>query len=76
MEGKLYLVYDRMADEHGPVFQSRNDGTALRTFTSMLKDTTYPEDFELLCVASIDKSGNVVENKYNVEKQNIELVEV
>lgn len=67
MKGKIYVIYDKMADDNGPVFQAVNDAVAIREFSQLLENTKYPEDFELLCVAEIDDKGIVTDSKYNVE---------
>lgn len=47
----LYVVYDRVAEEAGPVFQSKNDGTAIRAFRSLTKDAPAPaSEYKLLRV--------------------------
>ncbi len=56
MTSRLYVVYDKVAKESGPIWQSKNDDVAYRQFVSQLNElkTAPPEDFELRCVGSYD----------------------
>lgn len=48
----LYVIRDRVAEEYGPPFTSKNDGVAQRKFQSILMEAknTRPSDFELVHV--------------------------
>lgn len=53
----LYSVYDKVAEEYGPVFQAVNDRVASRNFSQMLTNPNTPvntEDFELYRLARFD----------------------
>lgn len=43
----LYCIYDRVAEESGPLFESKNDLMALRMYNGVNLPGN-PEDFELL----------------------------
>lgn len=60
MINNLYVIYDRTAEESGPVFEAKNDGIALRNVHLMLKDKPFQEDYVLLCVGSIDHDTSVI----------------
>jgi len=66
MKMGLYVVYDRVAEESLRVWESRNDGTALRAYQKgMLEDKDVPEeDMMLLCVGSIDHNLNKIEAEF------------
>lgn len=53
---KLYTIFDRVAEESGPVFEAKNDGVALRKFQALALNTegAQPDDFKLLSVGEID----------------------
>ena len=34
---KLYTIYDKLAGEHGPIFEAKNDLVAARSFAHALK---------------------------------------
>ena len=36
-EMKLYTIFDKLAGEHGPVFEAKNDLVAARSFAHALK---------------------------------------
>jgi hypothetical protein len=38
MKMRLYVAYDRVAEEAGPVFQAANDGVAARKFRQILQE--------------------------------------
>nr|WAE43336.1 MAG: hypothetical protein [Microviridae sp.] len=47
METRLYVVYDLVALESGPIFEAKNDGVALRQFGQLMAKTEFPHEFEL-----------------------------
>jgi hypothetical protein len=55
---RLYTVFDKVAEEAGPIFQAKNDGVALRNFGSILQSQGLnPEDYKLLYLADYDTEG-------------------
>lgn len=50
----LYTVYDRLAQESGPVFEAKNDAVAMRGFRKMLGDSINPEEYRLLKIGKIN----------------------
>lgn len=60
----LYSVYDKVAEQAGPIFQAVNDGVALRQFKNVLKGVDAPDDFELRRIG-----------RFNTYKCKIEAVE-
>ena len=56
----LFVVYDTIAGESGPVFEAKNNGVALRKVDELLKAVKFRNEFKLLCVGSIDHETNVV----------------
>jgi hypothetical protein len=54
----LYTVYDKVAEEAGPVFQAKNDGVALRNFQGILQSQHLnPDDYKLIYLADYDSEG-------------------
>lgn len=53
----LYLLFDKIAEIHGPTFEAVNDAVAIRNIRNMTNLTT-PEDFILKRVAY--RTGTVV----------------
>jgi hypothetical protein len=54
---RLYTLYDKIAEEGGPIFQAKNDAVALRNFEQAMTaqhGVMHPEDFKLLCVGFYD----------------------
>lgn len=61
MKMHLYYVYDRMADEYGPIFEQRNHGVARRTFEQMVqKWAGRPEEYRLYCVGDKDQETGLI----------------
>lgn len=38
MRTSLYIIFDRVAEESGPVFNAVNDGVAMRSYRHLVKD--------------------------------------
>lgn len=49
----IYTIYDKIAQESGPIFESKNDLTAARAFHGTIPPTTNKSEFSLLCVGSV-----------------------
>ena len=45
---RLCVVYDKVAKEHGPIFEAKSDPIAKRMFANLMKDTPNPDDFALV----------------------------
>jgi len=59
---KIYSVYDRKSQYYLPIFQSRSDNDAIRSFqeNALLSDTPlskYPADYDLVLLGAIDNSS-------------------
>lgn len=46
---KIYCIYDKLAQEGGPLFEAKNDGIALRMYQGIQLPGN-PEDFKILWV--------------------------
>lgn len=64
MKRQLYVIYDRVAEESGPVFEATNDGIAHRRFKTLLAEQTHEwfdeNDYMMLHVGEIDKNTNLI----------------
>lgn len=61
MKRRLYVIYDTIAEDSGPVFECVNDGVAKRYFDKMcsenMQDPVFKaDDYQLICVGIIDKT--------------------
>lgn len=56
MTKRIYVIYDRTAEECGPLFEAPNDGVALRSYRQLMeKLPVYQKaDFRLYKIAAID----------------------
>lgn len=58
MQSHVYTVFDRVADEAGPVFVAKNDGIALRSCAHMLREVGAENqgDYILLRIGTYESS--------------------
>lgn len=56
MKVNVYTIYDVVAKECGPIFQSKNHDVAIRAFNSLLSETSNVDvsDFDLYCLGEFD----------------------
>lgn len=51
----LYAIWDKKAEEYGPVFTAKNDEVAKRNFNALIKDQPiHPEEYQLCWVGEFD----------------------
>lgn len=61
MYTRIYTIYDRIAQQAGPVFQAVNDATAqrqLRHLIAMNQPGMAAEDFQLWCIGEFEDTPN------------------
>lgn len=58
MKNKLFALYDKIAEQYGPVFQAVNINTAVRTVQNM-KIKQY-DDFELHMIGEWDMEAGIL----------------
>lgn len=59
---RLYAIYDRAAEESGPLFEAKNDSVAIRSYNQLL-DRVVPHDrdaYKLYCVGTYDRDTMLV----------------
>lgn len=59
---RLYAIYDRAAEESGPLFEAKNDSVAIRSYSQLL-DRVAPHDrdaYRLYCVGTCDRDTMLV----------------
>lgn len=63
MKMNLYVVFDKIAGECGPVFEAKNDAVALRQYRHLVASNPgfVQDDFELMQVGTMDKETMVIE---------------
>ncbi len=68
MKVNIYTIYDKVAEECGPVFQAKNDLVAVRMLKSMVSENpNIPVDeYEVYCLGEFDteKRTFVPEEEY------------
>ena len=60
MKYGLYTIYDKVAQETGPLFEAKSDAVASRSARNLLSEVSSPDDFKLLRVGYTDKSTGVI----------------
>ncbi|MBA7542298.1 hypothetical protein ES705_34619 [subsurface metagenome] len=58
----MYVIFDSVAKESGPVFECKNDGVALRSFSKMIESNQDKEEFHLFLVGEMDHETNVIQS--------------
>lgn len=62
---QLYVIYDRIAQECGPIFEAKNDGVAFRMYRDLIqskeKDPNFTQE-EYICyrISSFDRETMVL----------------
>ena len=82
---RLYVIYDRVAREGGPIFQAVNDGVAMRSYKAfMAQSPVSPEEYQLVCIGLYDPEVMKIDafdipldvNKTAVDVKQLPLAEV
>ena len=60
MQYGLYTIYDKVAQETGPIFEAKNDAVASRSARNLLSKSLSADDYKLLRVGFTDKSTGVI----------------
>jgi len=60
---KLYTIFDKLAGEHGPIFEAKNDLVAARSFAHALKGVP-AIDYELYLVGERINLADEPEGQY------------
>ena len=59
---RLYVVFDRVAEQSGPIFSAINDGVALRQYRHIIEsvDAGTQDEYRLLCLGVYDPNKALV----------------
>ena len=63
---KLYTIYDKLAGEHGPIFEAKNNLVAARSFAHALKGAP-AIDYELYLVGERINLADEPEGQYLIQ---------
>lgn len=71
MQQNIYAAYDRKAQYYLPLFQTRSDAEAIRSFTEAVVGSEtnvakYPADYDLIGLGSIDMETGQIEPAWPV----------
>ena len=68
MKYGLYTIYDKVAQEIGPLFEAKSDAVASRSARNILSEVRAVDDFKLLRVGYSDKTtGKITCEVFPVE---------
>lgn len=70
---QLYVVYDSIAQLHGPIFEAVNDAVAIRNFKQMMAKSPCPEDYSLFCIGQYDSKVGVLIVDYDRQKRYVDI---
>ena len=71
---RLYTIYDRAAEESGPVFQAKNDAVARRGYMQAIDNSSSPYDFDLYYIGDYNQYTmqiDTLSNPSKVETENV-----
>ena len=54
MRNSIYMIWDKVAEQGGPLFEAVNDNVAVRSVSLTLSKVQSIDDYELLCIGEID----------------------
>ncbi len=57
----LYSIYDKDAQEYGPLFNAKNDIVASRYVEEMIKDVKHYDSYALYCMGEYDTENGITE---------------
>lgn len=57
MVTRMYTVFDKVAQEAGPIFNAKNDGVAMRSYLALLKETKDQGEYKLMCLGSFENES-------------------
>ena len=57
MRNNIYMIWDKVAEQGGPLFEAVNDNVAVRSVAITLSKVPSIDDYELLCIGEIDNES-------------------
>lgn len=57
----LYVVYDKLAEESGPIFEAKNHQVARRKHEQLMERTGRPDEYQLLYLGCINHADQTME---------------
>lgn len=70
---QMYSIYDKVADDFGPVFEAVNDAVAMRQYNIVCQKVDYPNDYELVHIGSFNGT-EIKQDIYPVIDKVLEVV--
>lgn len=73
---KLYSIYDKDAQEYGPLFNAKNDVVASRYVQEMLKEVNHVDSYALYCMGEYDTEYGITETNVSFILDCSDMVDV
>lgn len=74
MRYKLYSIYDKDANEYGPLFNAKNDAIASRYVEQMIKEVENVAPYALYCMGEFDTEYGITDTIISFVSDCSELV--
>jgi hypothetical protein len=59
---RLYTVYDKVAEEAGPIFQAKTDGVAMRNYQGLVQSQNLnPDDYLLYYLGTFNTEDMIID---------------
>ena len=71
----LYSIYDKDAQEYGPLFNAKNDIVASRYVEEMIKDVKHSDSYALYCMGAFDTENGITETNVSFISDCSDLLE-
>ena len=71
----LYSIYDKDAQEYGPLFNAKNDIVASRYVEEMIKDVKHSDSYALYCMGEFDTENGITETNVSFISDCSDLLE-
>ena len=71
---KLYAIYDKDAEEYGPLFNAKNDVIASRYVEEMIKEVNNVDSYALYCMGEYDTENGIKDTNVSFVADCSELV--
>lgn len=68
----LYAIYDVVAQDHGPLFEAKNDQVAVRNVLQSLRNVENPGEYRLYYFGSVERDETL--NTLRIYPENSKLI--
>lgn len=73
---ELYSVFDRVAEDYGPIFQAKNVGVAVRSFHNLMSQVKDINEYDLVRIGYLYHDMTLESSKHTIDLNNPKDLEV